>query len=141
VPRVAWELLFPETPRAFPGRRGVKILLRALHVLSTGVLCGATLLDVGPPVRTTWLIAAAVTGLLIVLLDLFESGAFMLQLRGLLVALKIALLAGLPWFGEYAGWILAALVLLSVVSSHSPGKVRYLVLLGGGRITGSDSRG
>ena len=44
-------------------------------------------------------------------------------------------------FGSYRGIVLAALVVISVVSSHAPGKLRYLVLLGGGRITGSDSRG
>ena len=34
--------------------------------------------------------ATAISGLLIVLLDLLESGAFILQLRGLIVAIKTA---------------------------------------------------
>jgi len=137
----AGRVLFPRTPRSFPGRRGLKILLRAAHVLSAGVLCGAYLLDVGPPARTPRLVAAALSGLLIVLLDLLESGTFMLQLRGLYVAVKIALLAALPWFGEYAGLLLAILVVLSVLSSHAPGKVRYFLVFGAGRVTGSDSKG
>ena len=133
--------LIPETPRAFPGRRGVKILLRSAHVLAAGVLCGAYVFGVGLPARTPWLIAAVVSGLLIVLLDLYESGAFLLQVRGLVVAVKIATLVALPWVSDYAGWVLAAIVVVSVLSSHAPAKIRYYVILGGGRITGAGSRG
>jgi hypothetical protein len=131
----------PDEPRDFPARRWVKMALRAAHVLTTGILCGAYLFEASGAQRTPWLIGATLSGLLILLLDLYESGAFLLQVRGLVVLAKVGVLAALPVFGPGAGWILACLVLVSVVSSHASSKVRYFVVLGGGGIKGARSKG
>ena len=134
-------LLIPEEPREFPARRWVKMILRATHVLAAGVLCGSYLLGVGDAARLPWLLGAIISGLLILLLDLHESGAFLLQVRGLVVLTKIGILAALPHLGAYAGWMLAGVVMVSVVSSHASSKVRYFVVLGGSGIRGADSKG
>jgi len=76
-----------------------------------------------------------------VLLDLHESAAFLLQVRGLVVIVKLVLLALLPRFGGATGWVLAAIVVLSVASSHAPGSVRYRLLAGGDRFAGGRSKG
>ncbi len=134
-------LFFPDQPRSFPLRREVKIVLRALHVPCAGILTGAYLFDVSAATRGAWIAATIVTGLAILLLDLHESGAFLLQVRGLVLAIKVALFAAVPLAGEHAGWLLGALIVLSVVSSHAPSRVRYHVVLGGGRIRGAETRG
>jgi len=134
-------LLIPEEPREFPARRWVKIILRATHVPAAGVLCGTYLLGVGDAARMPWLLGATISGLLILLLDLHESGAFLLQVRGLVVLTKIGILAALPYLGAYAGWVLAGVVVVSVISSHAPSKVRYFVVLGGSGIRGANSKG
>lgn len=134
------DLLFPPEPRSFRGRRGLKILFRAVHVLCAGVLTGAYLLDVGAS-RRGWLTATVASGTAILLLDLYESGVFLLQLRGLVVAGKIAVLVALPHFEKHAGWVLAALVVVSSLTSHAPGRVRYFLVLGGGKFRGAETKG
>jgi len=110
-------------------------------VLSAAGLLGAHAFEVQPATAAPWLHATLLTGVLLLLLDLHESAAFLLQVRGLIVILKLALVGVLPWLGSYGTWALAAIVLVSVVSSHAPGRVRYFLLVGGSRITGGRSKG
>ncbi len=135
----AW--IFPEVPRDFPGRRGLKIFLRSFHVLLVAVLVGGSILEVETALLRAWLVGALASGLLIFLLDLHESGAFLLQVRGVVVLAKIGLLAALPWLGAWQPWVLGGLVVVSVLSSHAPSRVRYLAVAGGGRIRGARSKG
>jgi hypothetical protein len=134
-------LLFPPEPRSFPARRFLKITLRAAHVLCAGVATGCYLLSVADPARTHWMIAAAATGAAMFLLDLQETAAFLLQARGLIVLIKIGLLGALPLLGPWQGWILAALVGLSVLSSHASSKFRYYIVFGKGRYKGAETKG
>lgn len=134
-------LLLPAEPRRLPGHRGLKVCLRAVHTLAAGVLVGAWLLDAPDPARATWLWATIASGAAMLLLDLVESGAFLLQLRGAVLLAKLALLAGLPMYGNAGGEVLAGLFLVAVVSSHAPSRWRYLVLLGRSRVTGATTKG
>jgi hypothetical protein len=134
-------LLFSPRPREFPGRRALKILLRAAHVLSGGILTGLYISGAGDALSDRWLVGAIGSGALILLLDLHESGVFLLQVRGFVVIGKIALLAALPLFGARAGWILAALVVASVLSSHAPSTIRYFVTFGKDRFKGAKTKG
>ena len=135
------ELLFPAEPRAFPGRRGVKMVLRGAHVLCAGVLTGAFVLSADEPARQAWLWATLGSGGAILLLDLHESGAFLLQFRGVVVMAKIALLALLPHLAPFEAWVLGGVVVATVVSSHAPAKLRYRVLLGGSGVRGAETSG
>jgi hypothetical protein len=129
-------LLFPDPPRSFPGRRSLKIVLRGVHVVCAAFCLGAYAFDTAE--RLPWLVAAIVSGLLIVALDLHESAAFLLEVRGLVVMGKVVALALLPAGGA---WLLAAIVFVSVVSSHAPSSVRHRVVLGRGSIRASGTRG
>lgn len=129
-------LLFPDPPRAFPGRRFVKIALRGTHVLCASFCLGAYAFDA--PDRGAWLAAAIVTGLLLLALDLHESAAFLLEVRGLVVLGKLVALAFVPQGGAA---LLGAIVLVSVVSSHAPGSIRHRVVLGRGRIRAAQTQG
>jgi hypothetical protein len=133
--------LFPETPRTLPWRRALKIGLRAAHVLSASLLTGGTVLAASPERLEPWLAATAATGLLIVLLDLHESGAFLLQIRGAVVLTKIGLLAILPWLAPWRPAIFIVILVVSVLSSHAPSKVRYFLLAGRNRIKPGQSKG
>jgi hypothetical protein len=137
----AWGRLFPARPRSFPGRRAVKISLRAAHVLCAGVATGSYVFDVAEPLRGQWLLAAAATGVAMLLLDLHESGVFLFQARGVIVLAKIAVVGALPLIEPHRGWILAAMLLLSVVSSHAPSKLRYFVAIGKHRFKGAETKG
>ena len=119
----------------------MKVGLRAAHVLCAAGLLGAVLFEVEEVRRDPWLHAALATGALVLAIDLHESGAFLLQVRGVVVLVKLGLLATLPALGAAQAWVLAGLLLLSVVFSHAPSEVRHRMLVAGGRIQGGQSRG
>jgi hypothetical protein len=129
-------LLFPDPPRSFPGRRLAKIALRGLHVVCAAFCLGAYAFDAAG--RGPWLVAALASGALLLALDLHESAAFLLEVRGAVVVAKVLALALLPACGA---WLLAAVVFASVVSSHAPSSVRHRVLFARGRVRASDTRG
>lgn len=133
-------LLFPDPPRDFPRRRGLKIVLRAVHVLCVALLTGAHVLQV-EGAQSDWYWATVGSGALLLALDLHESAAFLLQVRGLFLLFKIGTLISLPAFGDQAGYVLSGLLLLSVISSHAPSKVRYHMFWGEDRIRASKSKG
>jgi hypothetical protein len=134
-------LLFPDPPRDFRLRRELKILFRAVHVLCAALLLGAVVHDApaGEQQRALWLVVGS--GLSILALDLYETAAFLLQVRGLVLLVKLLGVAALPWLEGGRVLLLAALILVSVVSSHAPSKLRYFVLIGHGRIRGSETPG
>lgn len=132
-------LLFPDPPRGFAGRRATKIVLRAGHVICAGIYLGAFVFEVEPVSRQPWFWALLASACLLLLLDLHETAAFLLETRGLVVLGKIALLALLPCFGAAQVWVLGGLVMVSVLSSHAPASVRHRVIVRG--IRGSQTRG
>ena len=136
------DFIFPDEPRALPGRRWLKIGLRAVHVVFACGFLGSFVFEGGLAARPPWATGVVASGMVLLLLDLHESAAVLLQVRGFVVAFKIALLIALPWLGSAAqlGAVIA-IVAVSVLSSHAPGKVRYYLVVGRGRIRGSDSMG
>jgi hypothetical protein len=134
-------LFFPEEPRSFAGRRVLKILLRAVHVLCAGVLTGAFLLD-SAAASGNWVTATLASGIAILLLDLHESGVFLLQLRGWFVIVKLGGVAVVPRIDSSAAtWLLCGLLVGSVLSSHASSGVRYFIPLGRGRFRGARTKG
>ena len=82
------------------------------------------------------------SGLALLLLDVHESCAFMLQIRGYFVIVKLAALGFLSRLEPaQASWLLAILLVVSVLSSHAPSGVRYAVPLGAGRFHGARTKG
>lgn len=133
------KLLFPSPPRDFQGKRWVKICLRAIHVVFVAGLFGAVVF--ASQKQGPWLLGTILSGVAILLLDLHGSAAFLLQVRGLIVLVKISAVLALPFLGASAPWLLGGLVVVSVVSSHAPSRFRYFMLLGAGRIVPSEDRG
>ena len=88
-----FRFLIPPEPRRYRGQRWAKMVARSAHVLLSGIYLGAFVFQVDPGTRGPWFLATLLSGFLMIFLDLFESGAFLLQLRGLVVAAKLALLA------------------------------------------------
>lgn len=135
------KLIFPAQPRRLPGHRAIKIVLRGLHTLAAGVFTGAWIFEVPIESRELSLILVIASGLAMLLIDLFESGAFLLQVRGLVLITKVCALAMLPFYGNWTGEALSLLFVLAVISSHAPSKVRYFIVFGHNRITGATSKG
>jgi hypothetical protein len=134
-------LLIPPEPRNYTGQRWAKMTARAAHVVLSGVYLGAFVFHVEPASRWPWFLATLLSGLLILCLDLYESGAFLLQLRGMVVAVKLLLLALVPAFGAAGVWVLAGVAFISVISSHASSDFRYYLVWGRGRIKGAETKG
>ncbi len=117
-------------------------MLRAVHVLCAGVLTGAYVLDVATARPDPWVMATLISGAAILLLDLHETGIFLLQMRGWFVIAKLGAVALVPRIEPTAAaWLLGALVVGSVLSSHAPSRVRYFIPFGGGRFKGATTKG
>jgi hypothetical protein len=136
-----FRLLIPAEPRYWRGQRWAKVTARAVHVVLSGIYLGAFVFNIEPGSRWPWFLATLFSGLLIVCLDLYESGAFLLQLRGLVMALKLLALGLVPVFGKAGVWVLAAIAFVSVISSHATSGFRYYQVWGRGRFKGAETKG
>jgi len=119
----------PGAPRSFRGQRAVQIAARTVHIAAMGLVLGGVAYDVpqqalGLPVALT-----IASGLVLLAIDLWKGGAYLVQGNGVAVLLKLALLG----VGQFApqqrlAWYLAATVVASV-GSHMPHAWRHWSLV------------
>ncbi len=133
--------LFPEEPRSFPFRRSARTGLRAVHILSGGVLLGGYIFDHTTAELNPWLLGTAISGLLLLATDLHASLAVLCEVRGLAMLVKLALLGLVPVFREASISLLVAVLVIGAISSHMPGKYRHKVLLFRDRVVPERRRG
>jgi hypothetical protein len=136
-----FRILIPAEPRRYTGQRWAKIMTRATHVVLAGIYLGSLVFDVQPAIRGPWFLAALLSGVLMFCLNLYESGGFLLQLRGLVTGMKLILLALVPVFGAAGVWVVAAIAFFSVTSSHASSNFRYYLIWGRGRINAAQTKG
>ena len=125
-------------PAGWP--RTLKITLRAAHVLGAAVFAGGVVLGVASEELEGWLWLLVVAGAAVLLFDVLESPAFLVQTKGVVVLAKLAVLAAIV-VTDAGEWLLAPILFLSVISSHAPSAVRHRVLLFADRVEGSASNG
>ena len=117
-------LLCPAQPRTFPGERWVNIALRCLHLVGVAGIGGGFLFDLEP---TRWLAFWHLTlasGVLLSLLYLWGTALWLLQLKGLAIVLKVALLA-LAWhWPAWRGELFILVIFVSGLMAHAPGRIR-----------------
>lgn len=135
------EKLFPDPPRDFPLRRVVRAMLRAAHILTGGVLLGGYIFAAPDQALRFWWTATVASGLALFATDLHASFAALVEVRGAVVLVKLALLLLLPIAGTYATWVLAVVLVIGAVSSHLPGRVRHRALFLRTRVAVDTRRG
>ncbi len=106
--------------------RWSRTVTRALHIPAVALVIGAWWLgraDLG----MGWpLSLSIVTGLAIGGLFFFQSIGWLLEVRGVIVILKLALLALLPHLSTTSGvWLLVSMAFVASVASHMPGRYRH----------------
>ena len=125
----SWQtLLFPEKPRSFPGMRWLNICLRSMHLVGIAGTGGGFLFSLP---LTEWLPfwrMMLASGVLLSLLYLWLSAAWLAQLRGQVIVLKLLLLALAEALPEWRAWIFILIVVLSGVIAHAPACVRVFRL-------------
>jgi hypothetical protein len=119
------QLLFPPKTRSFLGMRWVNITLRTLHLIGVAGLGGAYLYAAPQALWQPYLWLTLLSGIGLVAVSLYATALWLLQLRGLVILFKLALLGlmlGWPGFSLPLGMLV---IVLSSVIAHAPGDIRY----------------
>lgn len=127
-------LLFPAQGRHFPGQRWVNITLRSLHLLGVAGVGGAFLYRAPESAWMPYLWLVVASGAAMAALQVWTHGVWLIQVRGLVIMLKLVLLALAAWAGAPRLGFFVTVIALSGVISHAPGNVRYFSLWHGRRI-------
>ena len=127
--------------RDFPGQRWVRISLRTAHLLFMGLLLGGV--AKGFPMSELPLAywGTLITGSLFALAEVYNTVAWLYQVKGWVVMIKIVLMGAAGVSQENALWFLGAAVVLGGISSHMPGKYRYYSILHGKLLKGEKTAG
>ena len=123
-------LLFPKNTRHIKHRRLILNVLRSAHLLAISILVGGVFFHIEKTLITPWLIATVVTGISMFLLDIYESGAALFEVRGASILLKTGLLLCIPLVESSSQFLLLLLVIIfSSFISHSTKRIRHTMLL------------
>lgn len=123
------QLFFPEPVRKLPHARAFNIGFRTVHIAAIGILLGGHAFDVSEDRLQPMLWLSVATGLALIFLEAFPSCRWFYQGRGVMVLLKLGLLASIPFLWDYRLPILLIIVAIASVGSHMPGRFRYYSLI------------
>ncbi len=119
------ERLAPRPPRTFRGLRAVQVAARTVHVVAMGLVLGGVAYSVPEPALTSAIALTIASGLLLLGVDLWKSGAYLYQGNGVAVLLKLALLGlGALFPAARLEFYLAATAVASI-GSHMPKSWRH----------------
>jgi hypothetical protein len=106
-------------------KRWTKISLRTLHLLSVAGVGGGILFGLEKELWINYWWLALVSGGLMMLLDIIPNPVWLVQIRGLVIFLKLIMLGFLASNPDWGATILIAVIIISGFVSHAPGKLRY----------------
>lgn len=109
-------------------KRWTKISLRTLHLLAVAGVGGGILFGLEKDLWINYWWLALVSGVLMMAIDIASNPVWILQIRGLVIYLKLILLAFLGSNPSLDIWLLAAIIVMSGIISHAPGQLRYYSL-------------
>jgi hypothetical protein len=111
--------------RSFPGIRWVRISLRSAHLVAMGLLVGGVAMGISPDGLAGAVWGTLLTGAAFVAIELYQSLIFLVQLKGLAVFVKFALLVLAMEVPSAALPAIIVAIIIGGISSHMPGKYRY----------------
>ena len=117
--------LFPRPPRRFPGARAWQVGARTAHLAAMalvvgGVAAGRSANELALPVALT-----VASGLALLGIDLYKSGAVLVEGAGLATLLKLALVAAGALLPPVRPEAYLAAVVVAAVGSHMPKTWRH----------------
>jgi hypothetical protein len=118
------QLLFPEQVRVLPHARAWNIAFRTVHLGVTGILVGGHAFAVPEDRLRTMLWLTIASGLALIFLEAYPSCRWLYQCRGVMVLLKLGLLATIPLMWDYRLPILLIVIVIASVGSHMPARFR-----------------
>lgn len=106
-------------------KRWTKISLRTLHLLALAGVGGGVLFGLEKDLWVNYWWLAMASGALMMLIDIISNPVWLLQIRGVVIYVKLILLACLGLYPDWDSFLLAVIIIISAVISHAPGKLRY----------------
>jgi len=106
-------------------KRWSKISLRTLHLLALAGVGGGVLFGLEKELWINYWWLAMASGALMMLMDIVSNPVWLVQVRGVVIFVKLILLAILGLYPQWDSLILAVIIVISAVISHAPGKLRY----------------
>ena len=106
-------------------KRWSKISLRTLHLLALAGVGGGIVFGIEKDLWNNYWWLAMASGALMMLIDIISNPVWLVQIRGVVIYVKLFLLACLGLYPEWDSFILAVIIIISAVISHAPGKLRY----------------
>ncbi len=122
-------LLFPPEPRLFPGQRWLNIGLRTVHLVGVAGIGGAYLYAVDEALWLPYWLLAIGAGVALSLVYIASSAVWLLQLKGLAIALKLLLLFAAWRLPQWRAELFIGVVVISALIAHAPGRVRGFLWL------------
>jgi|TARA_B100000959_G_C14467691_1_gene413728 hypothetical protein len=115
--------------------------MRVIHILTSGVLFGGLVFDQAPASLMPWLWSAALSGAIILAIDMHASCAILCEVRGVAVAAKMTLLMLVSIFWDQGVYLLTIVMIIGVFSSHMSRKYRHRLIFFSDRIVTDERRG
>lgn len=116
-------------------RRLIKVLIRSLHLVGVAGVFGNAMMHTPESLYITLTI---VSGLILTAMEASSGWVWLVQVRGLVLFLKLLLMFFMHLYPALAIPLLISVILLSGFSSHAPSWIRYYSLLHG-KVIHSDS--
>jgi hypothetical protein len=133
---MATEKIGSHAARSFPGIRWVRISLRTAHLIAMGLLVGGVASGTPPDRLTEALWGTLLTGAAFVAIELYQSLIFLVQLKGVAVFVKFALLVLAVEVPSSALPAIIVAIVIGGISCHMPGKYRYYSIFHGKVVQG-----
>lgn len=129
-----YKYIFPENSRTFNYKRWFKICLRTIHLIGISGMGSGYYFRTPEKLLLPFIYLTIFSGILLVFLEIWSNGIWLIQLRGIAIYVKLILLATLPLISGHPVTVLIIVIVISGLISHAPGDVRYYSLLHGKRI-------
>ena len=104
-------------------KRWSKISLRTLHLLALAGVGGGILFGLEKDLWINYWWLAMASGVLMMLMDIVSNPVWLVQVRGVVIFVKLILLAALGLYPQWDSLILAVIIVISAVISHAPGNL------------------
>jgi hypothetical protein len=116
--------LFPDVDRTMPGLRWINIILRTIHLIGVAGVGGGFLYQSPLEQWMPYLGLTVASGIMLTCLAIWTNGMWLIQLRGVAMLVKLLLLGLSMMVGAQASVIIAVIIISGIIA-HAPGKVRY----------------
>jgi hypothetical protein len=101
------------------------VFVRAAHLLAASAVAGAFLLAVEDARLLGWWIAAAASGLLLLVFEFLRHRELYREIAGWSTILKLLLIGLIPAVPAAAVWLMSAAFVVAVLGAHLPRGIRH----------------